>query len=466
MTVCVNYISCNNNVQQISLSKKASQPDAITTQPNFNQVQFKGYNDKSSTTIRTKLANKEEQNAYNNVATLLSGENKKALNRLLKSGILLKNNSDDKSSVLDNLNKIASTQRADGLENKVILSNVIKTLDNPFTINQKLGDIPDSFKAKFLSSLLNNKEYDFKTMHEADTKLKDLASSTCPTACVEFNLASKHQAEFARMANDLTSPKLSTEKIVEFNNISKNLAEAVWLLNAFNTKYEVIDKDKVKITLKPDKDAITRAQLQTKHQDGLERNATDVLIQSTLMNLGSQSTYNSLVDERKGDFAVENTGLIEFEKTFIETIAENKNTTSMLYQQVDDNLTVTGYECDFQTTKQQLLDTLKRNQNVIIGITYFETDKEQPDPSRPTNAIAGGHEITIIGAKTDKNGETIFICQDSDDEINAPIEFSEKWLLPRLHHAGLPEDIAARTIKESKENWQITLENYKEMKKA
>lgn len=463
MTVCVSAINYNTQVQSTSPTKKASTSPIQNTAPQTSNTRLH-FRANNTTSFRNKLSTKEEQEAYNTVAKELSANDKKQLNGLLKSGILLKNNSDDKSTVLDNLKAIATTDRAPGLDKKVILSNVITTLANPYTINQKLGDIPESFKAPFLQSLLDNKEFNFKTMQDADNKLKDLASSTCPTACVEFNLASKHQAEFSRFAKDLTSPKLATEKIVEFRNISKNLAEAVWILNAFQVPYEVIDKDKVKITLTPDKDALIRAQMQTKHQDGLERNATDVLIQSTLMNVGSQQTYNALVDERKGEFAVENTGLIEFEKTFIETIAENKSTTSMLYQQVDENSVITGYECDFATTKAQLIDTLKRDQNIIIGITYLETDKEQPDPNRPSNAIAGGHEITIIGAKTAKNGETIFICQDSDDEINAPIELPESWLLPRLHHAGLPEDIAERTIKETKENWQIALENYRQNK--
>ena len=45
-----------------------------------------------------------------------------------------------------------------------------------------------------------------------------------------------------------------------------------------------------------------------------------------------------------------------------------------------------------------------------------------------------------------------------------PIEYPESWLLPRLHHAGLPEDIAERTMPDTKENWQITMETYKELK--
>ncbi len=464
MTVCVNGISSYNIAPSVRINnnKNVSEPEIA---PANRQVNFCAAPDNSSVKFRTKLSTKEEQSQFNTVSKELKPEEKKLLNGLLKSGILLKDNADDKSSVLSNLHEIATTPRAEGLDKQEILKNVIQTLAFPYSINQKLGDIPESYKAPILQSLLDNSDLGFRTLQEADSKFKDLHSSTCPTACVEFNLASKHQAEFARFAKDLTSPKLETDKIVNFRNLSKNTAEAVWLLNAFKVPYEVIDSERVKIKLKPDKDAILRAQIQTKHQDGLERNATDVLIQSTLMNLGSQQTYNSLIDERKGDFATEKTGLIEFEKTFIESVAENKSTTSMLYQKVDDNLVVTGYECDFATTKQQILDTLKRDQNVIIGITYFEKDKEQPDFSRPQDSIAGGHEITIVGARTDKSGETIFICQDSDDEVNMPIEYPESWLLPRLHHAGLPEDIAERTMPDTKENWQVALENYTQSKK-
>lgn len=469
MTVCVNSITPNYHVNSASALNNRIQTNSAAPQAtagsSTQQLSFKGHSDKTNATFRTKLASKEEKEYFNTVSKELSAEDKKLLNGLLKSGILLKNNSDNKSSVLDNLYKIATTPRAEGLDKAVVLKNVITTLAYPYSINQKLGDIPLEYKAKVLGSLLENKELGLTTLQEADQKFNDLHSSTCPTACVEFNLASKHPAEFARFANDLTSPKLSTEKIVDFRNLSKNLGEAVRLLNMFNTRFEVIDANRVKVTLKPDKDALLRAQIQTKYRDGMERNATDVLIQSTLMNLGSQGTYNSLIDERKGDIATENTGLIEFEKTFVESIAENKSTTSMLYQQVDDNLVVTGYECDFATTKQQILDTLKRDQNVIIGITYFEKDKEQPDPTCHPDSIAGGHEITIVGARTDKTGETIFICQDSDDEVNMPIEYPESWLLPRLHHAGLPEDIAERTMPAIKDNWEITMETYKDLKR-
>ena len=93
--------------------------------------------------------------------------------------------------------------------------------------------------------------------------------------------------------------------------------------------------------------------------------------------------------------------------------------------------------------------------NVIIGYTW-------PDPDND-NRLAG-HEITIVGAKTDKNGETIFICQDSDDNLDKPIEMHESFLLPNIHHAGLPEEIASRDF-EYEDSWKIGLAEYQELKK-
>ena len=49
----------------------------------------------------------------------------------------------------------------------------------------------------------------------------------------------------------------------------------------------------------------------------MNRSSIDVLMQSAFMQLGSQGTYNSLTDKRLGFLtSSDNTGLIEFEKTF------------------------------------------------------------------------------------------------------------------------------------------------------
>ena len=135
---------------------------------------------------------------------------------------------------------------------------------------------------------------------------------------------------------------------------------------------------------------------------------------------------------------------------------ENKNTTSVVYQKVDQNGRLAGYEKDFKTIKQELLDTLAMGHNVIIGYTW-------PDPENE-NRLAG-HEITIVGTKTARNGETIFICQDSDDNLDAPIEMPESELIPRIHHAGLPDEIASRDFKYD-ESWKIGVDDFSKKRQA
>jgi len=56
---------------------------------------------------------------------------------------------------------------------------------------------------------------------------------------------------------------------------------------------------------------------------------------------------------------------------------------------------------------------------------------------------------------------TIFICQDSDDEYDTPIEMPESFLLPAIHHAGLPEEIASRG-KQYEETWKIGVNEFEQ----
>ena len=93
--------------------------------------------------------------------------------------------------------------------------------------------------------------------------------------------------------------------------------------------------------------------------------------------------------------------------------------------------------------------------NVIIGYTW-------PNPENGNRL--DGHEITIVGTKTASNGETVFICQDSDDEIDKPIEMTESYLLPKIHHAGIPEKIASRDF-QFEESWKVGVKEFEQMQK-
>ena len=73
---------------------------------NVTSPSFKAEAYTSAVTVRTTLATSDEKKKYKELSEVLDSTYKKKLEYALKSGILLKNNSDDKSSVLDNLHKI------------------------------------------------------------------------------------------------------------------------------------------------------------------------------------------------------------------------------------------------------------------------------------------------------------------------------------------------------------------------
>ena len=414
---------------------------------------FRAEGYQTAVTVRTALTTKEEKKKFEEISEDLNQEYRKKLDFALKSGILLKNNSDDRSSVLDNLHKILKEDRDQGLDGKTILLECLDIIANPYVITQKAEDIPKEYKKQVIG-LMTDLSENTNDILDAEYHLDNLHTGTCPTASVEFDLATKNPAEFFRMVEGLTSPKNEVYKAIDMDALSENTLDAVWLLNTFKTPHQIIDYKKAVVKLKPDKNAIIRARIQNNHRDKGERGIIDVLMQSTMMQLGSQQTYESLTDKRAPNaWTQDDGGLIDFEKTYVESIMENKNTTSVIYQKVDANGRLAGYEKDFAIIKKELLDTLAMGHNIIIGYTW-------PDPDN--NNVLAGHEITIVGTKTGANGETIFICQDSDDEVDKPIEMSEKFLLPKIHHAGLPEEIASRDF-QFEESWKVGLNEFNKM---
>ena len=173
------------------------------------------------------------------------------------------------------------------------------------------------------------------------------------------------------------------------------------------------------------------------------------------MQLGSRQTYNSLNAKRApNEWTQDEGGLIEFEKTFVESVVEDKNTTSVIYQKLNNDGRLVGYTKDFATIKKELLDTLKMGHNINIGYTWADPYNE---------GRMAGHEITIVGYRKNPNGEGIFICQDSDDDLAKPIEMKESFLLKSIHHAGLPDEVASRDFKYD-ESWEIGVNEFNNMK--
>ena len=353
------------------------------------------------------------------------------------------------------LHKILKEERDQGLDGRTVLKECLDIIANPYVITQTAEDIPKEYKKQVIG-LMTDLSVNDNEIYAANDYLDNLHMGTCPTASVEFDLATKNPAEFFRMVEGLTSPKNEVYKVIDMDALSENTLDAVWLLNTFKTPHKILDYKKAVVKLKPDKNAIIRARIQNNHRDKGERGIIDVLMQSTMMQLGSQQTYDSLTDKRApNSWTQDDGGLIDFEKTFVESVMENKNTTSVIYQRVDADGRLAGYEKDFATIKKELMDTLAMGHNVIIGYTW-------PNPENGNRL--DGHEITIVGTKTAPNGETVFICQDSDDEIDKPIEMTESYLLPKIHHAGIPEKIASRDF-QFEESWKVGVKEFEQMQK-
>lgn len=458
-----NRISSPIGITKAESKKTDFANNSVFTQAPAKQTSFTSISQPMR--IRTELTTKEEKEKYSVISEMLKKSDRKNLEILLKNGRLLSTSSNDKSSTLDNLYNIVKNPRFDGLEPAVVLKETVNTLANPFVITQQFGDIPKPFVPKVIQI---GRENASQTNLIAKTQQKDSSrsqeinensinvdhSGCCVAASIEFNLASQMPAEFARFAEGLTSKKVAVEKVIQSNNLANNTLDTVWLLNAFEVPYKMDSFKEAKILLAPDRNAILRAQIQNSNKDPLERSLIDDLMQSTFMNVGSQQTYNSLTDTRKGKFNQNDKGLIEFEKTFTESVVEDKNKISVTYQQVDENGKLVGYETDFNTVKKHILDSLKMGENVIIGYTQVD-DK---------NTIINGHEITIMGVKQDKNGKLIFICNDTDDNKSKPIEYTEDYLIPKIHHAGLPQKVVETDVAYV-DNWIEGMNAYNEAKK-
>ncbi len=361
---------------------------------------------------------------------------------LLKNGKLLEKNANDKTSILDNLYDIASTERAHDLNKKNLISNTLDAILNPAIITQNFGDIPYNDKAQILSHL-NNQEV------KNDPSLMDVSSSgTCVAASNEVNLADKYPAEFARWVSKLSSPEKQMTSKIKLSSISKSPLEAIAILNLLKADIKKFTFEEVELTIKPDENAYIRAKNQDKNWDLGERNVADVLVQSTIMNLGSQGTYDSLTDIRAGEFSSNPQGLIEVEKTFVESIIKNKEINSVVNQQIDEEKRLVGFNSSFDKMKDDIIKILDSGDNIILG--YVLTNESAGITQSPyynkakdgePNEIINGHEITVLGYHVNDKNETIFECIDTDDGIRKKIEYNASWLIPKINHLGVPASL-------------------------
>ncbi len=440
----INKIGLNsfNSMQNVHFGASNSVKPPVSSPLSYalNFPKTNKYDSPALLPLNTKLTDEKDIEMYNEILNLFvsSKTEKKSpiddvlrqqkLDALLKNGTLLNKNSNDNSSVLENIYKTVKEKRAADMDGLKIAGQIIDTLYNPAIINQRLGDIPKEAEIFILKD---------KNIDKSSVSVE--GSGTCVAASVEFHMANKHPAEFARWAQSLTSPDVAVEKNINLSALSKNKMDAFWLLREFEVPREGINFKDAKLSLKPDENAIVRAQIQDNYWDKGERSILDVLIQSTLMQVGSEQSYNSLTDTRGGKFNSDPQGLIEFEKTFIESLVENSERTSVVYQNVDNDQNLLGWNTDFNKIQKHITDAIDSGEDVIVG--YVITAQECGTVTDNPKKIAGGHEITIVDYTKDNNGNLTFICNDTDDDTDAFVKYPASYIIPKIHHASYPVEI-------------------------
>ena len=102
----------------------------------------------------------------------------------------------------------------------------------------------------------------------------------------------------------------------------------------------------------------------------------------------------------------------------------------------------------------------------MMSTRFHEPNKKSNLTARidNNNIIIGGHEITVVDYKRDISGKLIFVCNDTDDDNPKPIEYTEDYLLPKVHHAALPQKVVEGDMTITP-NWVEGLNIYKDMKK-
>ena len=396
------------------------------------------------TGINSSLKTKEVLQKYHDVASKLEPESRVALSKLLKSGVLLNDKSNDGSSVLDNLHKIVTEPRIKGLNSARIAGEAITAISNPRIITQHFGDIPENIS----KAVLQHPELGVRAQ-------KDMGiggnSSSCVAASIEFNLAQKNPAEFVRMAAGLSSENFSVTKEIPLSAIANTKESAVWLLDKFNLPYALGENNSAKVKIQPDRNAIIRARVQTSYKDPGERSVVDVLMQSALMNTGSQNTYNSLTDTRENTLfnPQNNKGLSMFEMNFMESVVSGKSKQVTMYHNLDETGKIVSQSCDAETMEKQIAATLEAGENVIIGIV--ETNAQ--------GQIVNGHEMTITNIYSNQNGDTVFACNDTADDSDEPYYVLAKNIIPQINHALINKEAVGNMDVPKTEDW---IEFYKQ----
>ena len=100
--------------------------------------------------------NKKEQEQFDTIENLLPPKYQQKLKNILNNGQLLQDKSQGNVTILSSLYKIATTERANKIDNIQLLKNCIDILDNPYVITQNAENIPEEYQEEFSKRFVAN----------------------------------------------------------------------------------------------------------------------------------------------------------------------------------------------------------------------------------------------------------------------------------------------------------------------
>jgi hypothetical protein len=218
----------NSYIQNNVLSKKTENKknENFSSYPNTGGVSFAGAGDFwKSKIVNNNTFSEQDKQMYAEILKNIDKQTKESLNKLIESGKILQRDSNDGSSTLENLYKILKNPRHQGLEANKILAQTINTIANPYIITQYFGDIPKEKVRDILISQVGMKAANDSQVG-ISTDVNDYnipSSSCCVAASIEFSLADKKPAEFARMAEGLTNKDLEVKSKIGLDKITDKI---------------------------------------------------------------------------------------------------------------------------------------------------------------------------------------------------------------------------------------------------
>ena len=389
---------------------------------------------------RRKTLTDNEKVYYAKIYSSLDKETKLKFEKCLKSGKLLLHNSNDNSTILKNLYKIFSEPRAKEVNRDTIIKECIIILDNPLIVTQIPEDIPEGF-IKNASEFVFNKEEAVRQQkreiakHSAymmlvleDEGYKDKATEmkrikemlakrapgTCVAASIEFIMASKHPAEFIRLIEGLTSEKKEAKKMLDCRkaDLTDDDLDFIKIPNKLKNNQR-------ELTLKADDGAYFLANMQKECQDDDERTTTDILFQSMIFQIGTQGSYNSVSDKHSSFFNKEE-GLNNIEENYILKILLGVKPQDTVYREYNSDWSLEKEE-DNSKIEKDIDSALSKGKYILIGINCSDT-KDYTD----------GHELTIIGKIKGMDGTEYYVCKDTDEYYNRPVQIKKEFLLENI----------------------------------